>query len=381
MKRFGLFLVASLLLFSVVKPAVGLAAINKDDMDKFYQAEGIDQETLGELLLTYFGEELADFNSVDELRSLLGERITEDNLNQIIQDLGFNDLEELTDQLVDEGSFDESKSIQDTFYFRNALENALGQAPQITDANLKELLSEYEMTLDELNQLLAAHGDKLSNYEYLDELDAAISEYIMKDFLVEVLKEFGLDGEEINNLREHLATIDFEDPALEERMDKLSERADNLPDFESASELTPAQMEEIVYLFNEVLDIFQMDAKFYLTKDGVKKPISIEELMVLETTNGADLLIELYNKQGKFLADFIITNEMFGSDLINGEIGKVTKSVKAAPKVEHKAGKTIKGGKLPNTAGNYAEGVLMGTGILFAGAGLLLFRRKNKDIA
>jgi len=140
-------------------------------------------------------------------------------------------------------------------------------------------------------------------------------------------------------------------------------------------------MEEIVYLFNEMMDIFQMDAKFYLTKDGVKKPITIEELMVLETTNGADLLIELYNKQGKFLADFIITNEMFGSDLINGEIGKVTKTVKAAPKVENKTGKTIKGGKLPNTAGNYAEGVLMGMGILFAGAGLLLFRRKNKDIA
>ena len=73
----------------------------------------------------------------------------------------------------------------------------------------------------------------------------------------------------------------------------------------------------------------------------------------METTNGADLLIEFYNRQGEFLADMIFTAVDFGSDLIKEKVDKVTKPLVHAEKKKpvKKVTKTEHGGKLPNTAG------------------------------
>ncbi|WP_148630565.1 processed acidic surface protein [Bacillus sp. E214] len=394
MKRIVMSLVAFMLLFTVIKPVVGLAEINEGDFGDFAEAEGISPDTLEELILTYLGKEYTEYNSIDDLKEELGEKITEENLNELMETYGFSSRDELMVELEYQDGYDKSNSIEDTYIFINILKHALSweeiEGTEITDESLKQWLVDYEMTLEELNELLSSNSDSLSNYQYLEDLEAAVLGYMFIDAILEGLAEFGIDRQELENLEKHISAIDFEDPALEEKLLELEKRADNLPEFESSSELTEAQMKEIVALFNEVLDIYQMEAKFYLTKDGSKKAISIEELMVLESTNGADLLIEFYNKQGELLADMIITAEMFGSDLID----KVTEPVKTVPKpqVENKAGKienkegkainkTINGGKLPNTAGNYAEGVLLGIGALAAGAGLLFFRRKNKEAA
>ncbi|QFK72903.1 processed acidic surface protein [Pradoshia sp. D12] len=387
MKRIVMSLVAFMLLFTVIKPVVGLAEINEGDFGDFAEAEGISPDTLEELILTYLGKEYTEYNSIDDLKEELGEKITEENLNELMETYGFSSRDELMVELEYQDGYDKSNSIEDTYIFINILKHALSweefEGTEITDESLKQWLGDYEMTLEELNELLTSHSDSLSNYQYLEDLEEAILGYMFMDAILEGLAEFGIDRQELDNLAKHISSLDFEDPALEEKLLELEKRADNLPEFESSTELTEAQIQEIVDLFNEVLDIYQMEAKFYLTKDGSKKAISIDELMILESTDGADLLIELYNKQGELLADMIITADMFGSDLID----KVTEPVKTVPKpqVENKAGKiinkTINGGKLPNTAGNYAEGVWIGIGILAAGAGLLFFRRKNKEAA
>jgi len=66
------------------------------------------------------------------------------------------------------------------------------------------------------------------------------------------------------------------------------------------------------------------------------------------------LLIELYNQEGVFLADIILTADLFGSDLLD-HIGDKLEVIKTVPK-EKGAIKdvvnTVNRGKLPNTAGN-----------------------------
>ena len=126
------------------------------------------------------------------------------------------------------------------------------------------------------------------------------------------------------------------------------------------------------------MDIFQLKAKYYLVKDGEKTTLSLNELLVLEKTNGADLLVELYSTSGNLLADIIITAEMFGSELIIEDVQEIAKPitnpVKNPPK---KVNRTIKGGKLPNTAGNYAGGILAGLLLIGIGSGLIIKRKRN----
>ena len=384
MKRVVTMFVSFLLLLTCVNPGVSLAAINEADLDAFSKAEGFkDAKEFKVYFDDYFYEhDLDSLSSVEELKTVLGERLNEENVQEIVIDYGFNDREELMDTLMEFDEIVEGETIEETFIYVNALKGVLtyyvDELTPVTDENLNELLKEYELTLDELKQLLANNDDSLDNYKYIEDLDAAVYHYLYSEDLPEGLPEIGLTDEEMERLLKHILSIDLEDPALEQRMLAIEERLKSLPDFDSASDLTQAQIKEIASIFTEVLDILQLKASYYLVKDSEKKAITLNELLVLETTNGADLLIELYNTQGEFLADLVITAENFGSDLIDEEIVKVTQPitqpVKNPPK---KVERTIKGGKLPNTAGNYAEGILAGLLLIGAGTGLLIRRKRN----
>ncbi|PTY84673.1 processed acidic surface protein, partial [Heyndrickxia sporothermodurans] len=117
-------------------------------------------------------------------------------------------------------------------------------------------------------------------------------------------------------------------------------------------------------------NIFKLNTKFYLVKGSDKKPISLNELAQLTSTNGYNLLIEIYDNNGKLLADLILTPDMFGSELIKDTAEKVKKVEKA---ITTPMKKTVRGGKLPNTAGHYGD-YLLG-GLLLLAMGIFLFRR------
>ena len=387
MKRVLAIFLMFALVMSFVKPGVSLAAIKEADLKEFIEEEAIfeDVEEFENYYYYYFYEyHLDELSSIEELKEILGEKLTPEKVEEIALDYGFNDREELADMLLDYGELEEGSTIEETYIYTNALTDMLEfneetQTP-ITEETLNELLAEYEMTLEELKQLLAENGDSLDNYQYIEDLEAAIMQYTSYDFIQGSMEEIGLTEAEVEKVAKHILSIDLEDPAIEQRLEALLNRMEQIPEFESASELTQAQLAEIASIYTELLDIFQMKAQYYLIKNGEKTPLSLNELLVLETTNGADLLIELYSKSGEFLADVILTAELFGSDLIE-EVKVIAKPItnpianpeKAPAK---KVKKTVKGGKLPNTAGNYAEGILFGLVLVGAGS-MILIRRKR----
>src|SRR5690606_14280434 len=180
-------------------------------------------------------------------------------------------------------------------------------------------------------------------------------------------------------------TLDIEDEGFMAQIDALLVRIDAMEDFESSDDLDAAQIAEILDIFTQLIDLFELDMKYYLTDGTDKQPLTLAALMALETTNGMDLLIEIYNTQGTFLADMIFTAEMFGSEIIK-ETGKdieVVKETVAAPKKPAvkkdvkavkpvKTVKTVKGGKLPKTASDYIPNTMIG--LAFVLVGFLLFR-------
>lgn len=276
----------------------------------------------------------------------------------------------------------------------------------LSEEGVQAVMAEFELTREELNALLVDFADLEKGEDVLEGTWIIFNEdlaywveyyldednYLDTDFGFEgdfdidgLFTEIGLTDEELDRLLDHLMSLNFEDENFLAQLELLAERMEAIEDFESADDLDAAQIAEILDIFTDMMTLFQIDAKYYLTNGDEKLPLTLAALMTLETTNGYDLLIEIYNTQGTFLADVVFTAEMFGSEIIQ-ETGKdlgVVKEVVAAPKKEAvkkekvqkevKAVKTVKGGKLPKTASDYLSNALIGLSFILIG--FLLFRR------
>jgi processed acidic surface protein len=437
MKKLIPFAVAASLAIATLPASAFAIEANDPELQSYLNEIGMTQEELEEYL-DYDGYTLEDFQDVDELRSELGDVLTEENLQQLLEDYGLTK-EELKQLLIDNGELEPNEEITEAFKFYNDLEeyveferlyltpiteetladflqerdmtkeeliallnshhesledySSIGELADVvdyyqsltplTEETLNELLDELGLTRQQLEKLLAENNDSLNNYTTVEELAEAIVDYMLPD-----LEELGLTDAELEKLYNHFESLNMEDPQFVSKMEELSKQMEaiSLYDFESAKELSPAQIAEIADVMNDMLDAFQLDVKFYLTKNGEKKPLSLSTLLVMESTNGYDLFVEIYNKQGELLADFILTADMFNSDLFEdvGEdlekTGKVAEIEKKIEKIEEKVKakpvkRTVKGAKLPKTASPYVSNMLMGVGFIAIGAFLFRIRK------
>ncbi|WP_026582347.1 processed acidic surface protein [Bacillus sp. J33] len=394
MKKLQIFLMAILLFGSF--PLAGYAAPNEKDLDAFLEETNWDAEGLNDHLEYFWDYSIEDFDTIKELIEFLGEPITEENLQQLLTDYGFVNEEELIALLVENGEMEETEDVRKVFRYIDALDVTASfltyTGTEINDETLKQLLEDYDLTLEELNALLEENEDSLENYDYIEDLDIMVSIYLGvdempgEDELTQMLADIGLTEEELEALMTHFLSLDLEDQAFIDKMLDLENRLMAFGDFESAEDLTEEEIAELISIMQEMMDLFQLNAEFYLVNDqGEKSHLKTEEMIALEETNGYDLLIELYNTESVFLADIIITADMFSSELIKDTAGDLDHAetvikkqgpVKAKP--APKSIKTIKGGKLPNTAGNYTEGALGGVAMILLGA-VIIRKRKVKS--
>jgi processed acidic surface protein len=396
MKRLLSMLVAVALLLTVLPVSTFALDANDASFNKFLKGIGWDKQDYLDYLeskdwsLDYFDyiEDLGTPLSEDSVTKVLQQYdLTRNELNQLLIDFG--DIEDGQDVLDSEWIIFEEQLMEDVGFY---LSDDWDWGTPITEENLQELLNEYGFAnKEELESFLNKFGDSIEDYEYIEDLDWIIYWYMYGDeeFSLDfegLFSEIGLTSDELERLINHFMSLDLEDPAFLDRLVALNDRLMAIPDFESASELSAQEIAELLSIFNEMLDLFQLDVKYYLVKGDEKKSISIGTLMTMDTTNGYDLLIELYNKQGEFLADILLTADMFGSDLIKntgGDLKEVEKAIakpQAQPKKEMEKVvtapvKTVKGGRLPDTATDYANNMLFGLGALLAG--VILFRRRK----
>lgn len=395
MKRLLSILLAVVLGFGLLPVSTFAIEPNEPDFEKFLKGIGWDKQEY----IDYIESKewyLEDFESVDEL----GTPLSEESVQLVLEEFGLS-REELNELLVEYGDIEDGQDVLEGTWiiFSEELHEYVdfylnGEAgTPIDEENLQLLLKDYGFVSKEaLEQFLNENDDTIENYDYIEDLEFAVDFYVNGDeYLDEIyglFKEIGLTDKELEKLFTHLETLDFEDPVFLEKLIELSERMIAFEDFETAEELSAEQIAELFDIFDDMLDLFQLETKYYLVKDGEKQTVSFETLMTMDTTNGYDLLIELYNNQGGFLADILLTADMFGSDLIketgqdikqaeeivtkNQRVSEGTKTVK--PPV-----KTVKGGKLPKTASDYAGNAIAGFALVFVG--FAMFRRlKAKGI-
>ncbi|MFC5712437.1 processed acidic surface protein [Thalassorhabdus alkalitolerans] len=327
-------------------PVHTYAAPEQEELDLYLQEIDWTQKELEEYLETEYGTELSDFEDAEELRIFLGDLLT--------------------------------------------------------DESLHELLTDYEMSIEELEQLLKADDKTLADFKFTDDLDFFLFDHMLAELDFEEAEmlyddyfaEFGLDEDEFWVLYEHFYQVLFTEngdlnEGVLERLEALLERLESFPYFESADDLTAENIAELLSICQELLSIFQLEADFYLTKEEEKLSLTLGDLLSLETTNGYDLLIELYNAEGDFLADIILSAELFAYDSIDqvtGEFNEIKTIVEVSAdaggdreSVSGPAERTETGGRLPETASSYPLQVLIGLAAAVLGG--LFYVRVRKTAA
>lgn len=392
MKRFSLLVLAAMLAFSVFPSFAFAIESDSKELDAFLKEINWEKQTYLDYLESkdYSWE---DFESVDELGTPLSEaaippvlekyNLTRAELNALLEENG--DVEKGQDVLDSEWLlFAEELDEYVGFYLSENTETPL------TDEALQQLIEDYGFeTKENLESFLNEYDDSIANYDTVEALEEAIDNYIFSTEygfeLAGLFDELGLTEEELERLEAHLNTLPIETPAFQDRAMALADRMMLVGDFDSADDLSAEQIAEILDIFSDLLDLFELKTQYFLVKDSDKKEINLSTLISLETVNGYDLLIEIYNNQGTFLADILLTAEMFGSDIIKetGEdikeaeetvvvapapIAKSPTSAKAAPVKQ-----TVKGGKLPDTASPYVTNTLAGLALVLLG--VVLYRR------
>ncbi|MBX0313387.1 processed acidic surface protein [Planococcus glaciei] len=334
-----------------------------------------------------------DFDAVDEL----GTPLTEAAIPPVLKEYNLTRAE-LNVLLEENGDIEKGQDVLDSEWllFAEELHQYVGfylaentETP-LTDETLQQLIENNGFeSKEELESFLNKYDDSINNYQTVESLEETIDTYNSEEEIESVLaglfEELGLTEEELVRLEAHLKTLPFETPAFQDKANALADRMMLIGDFDSAEDLSAEEIAEILDIFTDLLDLFELKTQYFLVKDSDKKEINLSTLLSLETVNGYDLLIEIYNTQGTFLADILLTADMFGSDIIKetGEdikeaeetvvaapapIAKTPTGTKAAPVKQ-----TVKGGKLPDTASPYVTNTLAGLALVLLG--VVLYRR------
>ncbi|KKI93978.1 hypothetical protein WQ54_00050 [Bacillus sp. SA1-12] len=234
----------------------------------------------------------------------------QNEVDQVLAELGWTN-EDLTEYLdYYELTIDDFETIDD-------LKSMLGTP--INDENLAELLAQYEITRADLDQLLAEFGENLEDYYFIEDLDIALSFYLGHDEEMADLEEFlaliGLTEAEMDSLFTHFMNLD--EKQLEQEMENIITRLDPFLMIEDTTKLTEAQQDELISVLQDMMNILQLDPRFYLVdRNGVETAVTFKELMGMEELYGNELLVQLYNTNGELLLDMQLSEDMLTSDFI-----------------------------------------------------------------
>ncbi|MCY9163924.1 processed acidic surface protein [Bacillus atrophaeus] len=377
----------------IIAPAMQVSAAPKqEELQSYLKEIGMTKTELQTYLKENYDEDLNDFTSAAELREYLGERLTDKALTAYLKEYGMSK-KEAEHQLFVFGFLQKSQVIQDVYVFADDFVSALDYITSytpLTDKNFAALLKKYGLTKSEYAKMFPGDEDIRLFTDSIEDaeeyLSAALEEKQAEEQFMKLFSQIGIDQNELENLYQHMSALEKKNPQFSDKLLALSDRLLDLPSFTSISELSAGEIAELLDVMNDFQDTLQVKTKFYLINGNSKKELTARSLLSVNPAQGSKLLVELYDWNGKFLLDAIFTADMVdsetahqtGSDIRKAE--QIVKESKTSTKPKKTSAaqveKTVKGAKLPKTAGHYAEWSMFG--LLLLAGGLLMIRKLRK---
>lgn len=321
----------------VVPGVTAYAAPDANELKTYLVSIDLTQQQLEDYLNSYYGESISDFDSVDELKDTLGERLTQETLDELLDEYGYTE-DEIIDLAVYYDDMDKNASLLDTYYFTSDIENLI-------------YLDEDES------------GSEEDDYPSMEDISSALS-------------EVGITETEINNLSAYIEKVVNDDPAVEAKLEALGERAfaleENYPEFfsmdtEATPEELPAELKvELMNIVKELQSTLKIDIKVAIEQNGVKTPLTFAKLLTMddsmESMENVKVYLEIYDNAGNLLLDALFSaDEVIGDDEIVDIVKDTQKAIKnPKPTKPTVTVRTENGGKLPTTATHTTEWTMVG---------------------
>lgn len=312
---------------------------------------------------TAFDQDLSTY--LDEVSAARGSDVSIDDINESLSAYG------LTTE--DFNTVDELKTF-------------LGDPIQSDLSNLSNIYKTYDLDQTTLTQKLNEYGEDLNDYVYLYDLDTALSVYasnesdsssLNQEMVFEMMKQFDISEDEIQNLKDYYLSI--QDYINSEEVSlKLQDLRTRMTEFGQALIIkeqtdenykpTEDEINQITSMYDELFSLIKLTPKFYLTSNGVNTPISLAKLLKMDSVNDADVTMELYTSDSKLLVAMVVPNEMLKS--------KLEEAIKDVSNISDNT-TTQKGGTLPKTATNYLAETLMG--LMIVCVGIFMYRKVRNE--
>jgi processed acidic surface protein len=244
----------------------------------------------------------------------------------------------------------------------------------VNKETIQTLLSKHNINEDELQHILGGFGESIHDYLFIKDLETTVDFYLNHaEVIVEaerMLSEIGLTEDEIDGLFLHFLSLN--DMNFEENMKSLSSNLEQYFTYNSSDGLSTEQQKELLVMYDKMIEIFELQPRYFLLKDGVKEAVAYNKLLEKSSLDGADLLVELYRTNDEYLLDLKVSEDMLASDfiLVRGE--KLLTVATLATEMSVK----VQGNKLPTTASPYSNLLLMGVLLIVMGIGSVFMTRK-----
>ncbi|WP_088043743.1 processed acidic surface protein [Bacillus sp. EAC] len=315
------------------------AAPNKTELTTYLKSIDMTQIELENYLKSNYGESIADYDSVDELKDTLGEPLTKESLAAILTDYDYTE-DQVKELAVYYDDMDENASLLETYYFTSDIENLI----------LLESDSSGEMpSMDDMSKLLDS---------------------------------FGITQTEIDHVSSYIEKVMKDDPSAEAKLQVLAERMTNLSDkyadifsMDTAPDELPAELSaELTNIVKELQSTLKIDVKVAIEQNGVKTPLTFAKMLMMDDSAdsmaNAKVYLDIYDNSGNLLLDAVVTEDLLLNDDLLGMVNDVKVNVK-----NHSNGisRTENGGKLPKTATHTTEWAFVG---IFMMLSALVLRRK-----
>lgn len=292
--------------------------------------------------------------------------VTSVELQQFTNDTGLSE-DELKEYLaVYDLSLNDFESV-------NELVSYLGEP--VTETTLHTLLTKHNISEDELHNILGGFGESVNDYLFIKDLEVTVGFYINHaEVLVEaerMLSEIGLNETEIDGLFLHFLTLS--DVNLEEKMKSINSNLEQYFSYNKTDSFTSEQQQELLMIYDQMISVFELKPRYFLLRDEVKQVVAYNELIEMNTLDGADLLVELYRTNEEYLLDLRVSEDMLASDFI---IERGEKLITVAT-LANEMSISVYGNKLPDTASPHATLLLFGGLLTLLGIIIILFTRQR----
>jgi processed acidic surface protein len=384
--------------------------INSDlsNLSALYELNSLDETSLNQLLSEY-GESISDYIFLTDLSLVVDfylgdvaiekdpdfDQVFQDYLESISQIRGF----QVTKEMV-ETSLAKYETSLDDFATVDILKDFLGDVISSDLNNLVYFNDTYGLDQEALFQLLDENDKTINDYVYIDDVENYIltnyngaipgfDEAYLTEILPIIFEKLGLTEVEINNLENHFLSLE-EKFSAPESLDQLTAITDRLMAFLEVppvgDELTDAQITELTSILQDILSFSNLNVSFQIIENGVERSLSLADLYRITDLGDNTLKVSLYNSvDSSLLADFIVSNDILESinELFQESVDEIESVVNDvidsnSNKQVKASNQTVKGGKLPKTASNYVQNILIG--LFIAIVGLLVYRKlKNNE--